>query len=152
MAAWGLWLPFWMRASGFKQHGYHKADRKGISLFVWKPFSDSAMSPKWFTARKSPPEGAPGKVTVTAFVNGWCLAGNLSCERARRAAAEFSDRVVFREIDVSEHHALAEWGRSDEIFIDGKQVRTGPPPTYERLRALIEKRVRRLQGAHQRRA
>ena len=26
MAAWGVWLPFWMKASWFKKHGYRKAD------------------------------------------------------------------------------------------------------------------------------
>ena len=30
MAAWGLWLPFWMRASCSK-HGYRSADRDGIA-------------------------------------------------------------------------------------------------------------------------
>jgi GNAT superfamily N-acetyltransferase len=144
MAAWGLWLPFWMRASWFKKHGYRTASRQGISLLLWKPFTAEARPPRWFTHRKKLPEDVPGKVTVTAFANGWCLAGNLSVERARRAAAHFGDRVVFREIDVSEHAAMAEWGRSDALFVDGKQVRTGPPPSYEKLRALIERRVHRL--------
>jgi GNAT superfamily N-acetyltransferase len=144
MAAWGLWLPFWMKASWYRKHGYRRASRNGISLLVWKPFTPDARPPRWLTARKDPPRSVPGKVTITAFVNGWCTAGNLSAERARHAAAEFGDRVVFREIDVSEHAAMAEWGRSDELFIDGKVVRTGPPPTFEKLRALVEKRVRRL--------
>jgi GNAT superfamily N-acetyltransferase len=144
MAAWGLWLPFWMKASWYRKHGYRTASRKGISVLVWKPFTQDARPPRWFMARRNPPGNVRGKVTVTAFVNGWCMAGNLSIERARRAAAAFGDRVVFREIDVSEHAAIAEWGRSDELFIDRKAVRTGPPPTYEKLRGIIEKRVRRL--------
>jgi hypothetical protein len=144
MAAWGIWLPFWMKASWFKRHGYRKADRRGLAVLVWKPFTAEARPPRWFTAGKKVPENVPGKVTVTAFVSGWCMAGNLTCERARRAAAELGDQVAFREIDTSEHAAVAEWARCDELFIDGKQVRAGPPPTYEKLRALIEKRVRRL--------
>ena len=144
MAAWGLWLPFWMRASWFKRHGYRKADRQGISVLMWKPFTEEARPPRWFADPKRLPEEVPGKVTVTAFVNGWCLAGNMSCERAQRAAAELGDRVVYREIDVSERDAMAEWRRSDELFVDGAHVRTGPPPTYAKLRALIEKRLRRL--------
>ena len=32
MAAWGIWLPFWMKASWFGKHGYRKADRQGISV------------------------------------------------------------------------------------------------------------------------
>ena len=31
MAAWGLALPIWMRASWFKKHGYRKADRRGFA-------------------------------------------------------------------------------------------------------------------------
>ena len=143
MAAWGIWLPVWMKASWFKRHGYRKADRHGLAVLVWKPFVEDASPPRWLESPKPLPENLPGKVTVTALVNGWCLACNLSCERAKRAAAEFGDRVVFREIDVSEPTMLAEWRRSDEIFVDGKQVRTGPPPSYAKLRALIGKRVAR---------
>mgnify|MGYP003477207925 CR=1 FL=1 len=35
MAAWGLALPFWMRASWFRHHGYRRADRRGIASLVW---------------------------------------------------------------------------------------------------------------------
>ena len=142
LAAWGLWLPFWMKASWFKKHGYRKADRNGLSVLLWKPFTADARPPRWFTKKKKLPDPVPGKVNVTAFVNGWCMAMNLAVERVRRAASELGDRVVYREIDVSEHAAVAEWGRSDEIFVDGKQVRTGPPPSYAKLRALIEKQIR----------
>ncbi len=45
MAAWGLWLPFWMRASWFKKHGYVKADRHGMMTLVWKPFVPGATPP-----------------------------------------------------------------------------------------------------------
>jgi GNAT superfamily N-acetyltransferase len=144
MAAWGLWLPFWMRASWFKKHGYRKADRQGVAVLVWKPFVKDARPPRWFPRRNKLPEPVPGKVNVTAFANGWCMAMNLVTERARRAAAEFGDQVAYREIDTSEPSAVAEWGRSDELFIDGRQVRNGPPPTYEKIRAIIAKRVRRL--------
>lgn len=144
MAAWGLWIPVWMKASWFKKHGYQKADRNGVSLLVWKPFTAEAQKPRWFRPRRELPADVPGKVTVTAFVNGWCMVGNLNLERTRRAAAEFGDRVVYREIDVSEHAAMAEWGRSDEIFINGKPVFAGPPVNYEKIRRHIEKQVRRL--------
>jgi hypothetical protein len=66
---------------------------------------------------------------------------NLAYERARRAAADFGDRVAFVEIDTSEHAAAAEWGRSDELFIDGTQVRNGPPPSYEKIHGLIARAV-----------
>ncbi len=143
MAAWGILLPFWMKASWFRKQGYIKADRDGMAVLLWKLFADSAQPPRWFK-RKRKPQTTPGKVTVTAFVNGWCMGQNLAYERAKRAAAELGDRVLFREIDTFERDVLTEWGHADALFIDRKQVRTGPPPSYEKIRRLISKRVRRL--------
>jgi hypothetical protein len=140
LAAWGLMLPFWMKASWFRRYGFRRVDRVGLQALVWKPFAAGAAAPRWIRPRK-PLELVPGKVTVTGFVNGWCMAMNLAFERARRAATEFGDRVAFVEIDTSEHAAVAEWGRSDELFIDGAAVRTGPPPSYEKLRGLIARAV-----------
>ena len=37
-----------------------------------------------------------------------------------------------------------EWGVSDALFIDNKQVRTGPPPSYEKIRKAISKKVKKL--------
>lgn len=143
IAAWGILLPFWMKASWFRKQGYVKADRQGMAVLLWKPFADDAQPPSWLR-RKKKPQTTLGKVTVTAFVNGWCTGQNLAYERAKRAAGEFGDRVLFREIDTSERGVLTEWGHADALFIDRKQVRIGPPPSYEKIRKLISKRVRRL--------
>jgi GNAT superfamily N-acetyltransferase len=142
MAAWGVMIPFWMRASWFKKHGYRKADRRGISELVWKPFTDDARPPRWFPKVDKKPEVVPGKVNVTAFSSGWCLAQNLVYERAKRAAAEFGDAVVFREIDTSDRDSLAEWGMTDAVLVDGKNLQKGPPPSYEKIRKAIARRVR----------
>jgi len=144
MAAWGLWLPFWMRASWYKRHGYRTADRHGISVLVWKAFAADAARPRWFEPNRKSLTPVPGKVNVTAFVNGWCTATNVTCERARRAALEFGDAVVFREVDTFERGAVAEWGESDGVYVDGKSVQAGPPPSYEKVRSIIARRVRRL--------
>lgn len=143
MAAWGLSLPFWMKAAWFKKHGYRKADREFISALVWKPFVEDATAPHWIRQRK-PVAGVPGKVSVTAFKNGWCPAQNITFERAQRAAQEFGERVVFQEIDTTDPQTFEEWGVADGVFIDGKLANWGPPLSYEKLRKLIEKRVRRL--------
>ncbi len=84
MAAWGLWLPIWMRASSYKRHGYRKADRQGIAVLVWKPFTDDARPPEWYPAGRRLPNPVPGRVNLTAFVSGWCMALNLGV--ARRGA------------------------------------------------------------------
>ncbi len=144
MAAWGVWLPFWMRASWFKKHGYRKADRQGLALLLYKPFCPEAQPPRWFPSCKKGLEPIPDKVNVTAFVSGWCLAQNLVYERAKRASAEFGDKVAFREIDTSARDAVARWGRSDAVLVDGIDLQKGPPPSYEKVRKVIAKRVARL--------
>ena len=144
MAAWGLWLPFWMKASWFKKHGYRAVDRDGIASLLWKPFTADARPPRWFRRTAKPLELTAGRVNVTCFVNGWCTVGNLNAERAIRMAREFGDRVVVREIDTSEHHTVAEWGLADAVFLDGKRLMTGPPVTAERIRKAIGRKVARL--------
>ena len=145
IVAWGIPLPFWMKASWFKKHGYTKVDKQGFlgQVLLWKPFTSEAIPPKWIKQKKKP-ETMPGKVTVTAFRNGWCPAQNLVFERAKRAAAEFGDKAVFREIDTFDRDVLLEWGIADALFIDDKSVRTGPPPPYEKIKKLIAKRVKKL--------
>lgn len=143
MAAWGVSLPVWMRASWFEKQGYERTDEDGTAVLLWKPFTQDAKSPRWIRQKKRP-RIVSGKVTVTAFMGGWCPAQNLVYERARRAAADLGDKVVFNGVDTSERSSFLEWGIVDGLFIDDKTVRTGPPPTYEEIRGLIAERVRRL--------
>lgn len=146
IAAWGIWLPFWMKASWFKKQGYTRTDRNGIAVLLWKPFTGDAVPPKWIK-RKKKPEPVPGQVTVTAFRNGWCPAQNLIFERAKKAATELGNKVVFRDVDTFDREVFLEWGISDALFIDGKSVRTGPPPPYEKVKNLIARRVKKLARA-----
>ena len=37
-----------------------------------------------------------------------------------------------------------EWGITDALFIDGKEVMTGPPISYDRIKKKIEKSVRKI--------
>lgn len=143
IAAWGLSLPFWMKASWFKKYGFIKADKDGITVLLWKPFAKDANAPKWITQKKNP-EKIPGKVTVTSFVNGWCPAQNIAYERAKRASDEFGDKVTFNEINTFDRKNLFEWGIVDGLFIDDKQIQTGPPPSYEKIKEMIAKRVKKL--------
>jgi N-acetylglutamate synthase-like GNAT family acetyltransferase len=143
LVVWGLLLPFFMRAGWFKRHGYKKVDRKGISVLLWKPFSDDASPPRWIRAKRKP-ERVPGKVVVTALANGWCSGINGMIERARRISSEFGDKVVFREIDTSNRAAVHEWGLSDGLFVNEKSIYNGPPLSNEKIRKIIWKKVRRL--------
>jgi len=143
IAAWGISLPFWMKASWFKKQGYKKVDKNGMAVLLWKSFSKDAVPPKWIREKKRPKK-APGKVTVTAFMNGWCPAQNIVFERSKRASAEFGGKVSFQGINTSDRKIFLEWGIADALFIDGKEVRTGPPPSYEKIKKLIAKKVKKL--------
>jgi N-acetylglutamate synthase-like GNAT family acetyltransferase len=140
---WGLSLPFFMRASWFRKQGYRRVDRDGMQVLLWKPFSAEAAPPRWIKQKKKP-AAEPGKVVVTCFKNGWCPAMNMTYERAKRAAAELGEPVVFREIDTFDRDVAAEWGISDALFVDGRQLRTGPPPSYEKIKRAIASRLKKL--------
>jgi GNAT superfamily N-acetyltransferase len=143
LVVWGVSIPVFMRASWFRKQGYTHADSDGMMKLLWKRFSEDAVAPRWSKQRKVPSR-EPGKVVVTSLRNGWCPGQNLVCERAKRAAAEFKDKVVLTEIDTFERDVAMEWGAMDALFVDARQIRTGPPPGYERIRREIEKRARRL--------
>jgi GNAT superfamily N-acetyltransferase len=142
LVAWGLSLPIWMRASWFRKQGYVKVDRDGMAVLLWKPFAPDAEPPKWIRRRKKP-GGEEGRVAVTCICNGWCPGQNIVFERAKRAAAEFGDSAVFQEVDTFDRTTFLEWGMPDALFIDGKSVRTGPPPSYKKIRNKIGKRIKK---------
>ncbi len=142
MAAWGLHLPVWMKASWFKKHGYRGVDRIGVRELVWKPFVAGAREPRWI--QEQPVTiGDTGKVEVTAFQTGWCPAANLVYERARRAADELGSDVHFTTIDTSERETMIRCGRSDEVLVDGRPLQRAAPPSYEAVRRKIARRLRR---------
>lgn len=145
IVAWGIPLPFWMKASWFKKYGYKKVDQVGFldPVLLWKPFVEDAIPPKWVRQKKKPGK-THGKVRVTGFINGWCPAQNITFERAKRAASEFGDQVEFHEINTLKNDNFQEWGISDALYIDDKQVRTGPAPSYEKIKRKIKRKVRKL--------
>jgi hypothetical protein len=132
-----------MKARWFKKHGYRDADRVGMRALVWKPFVDDAVAPRWIESGPKPPH-IDGKVAVSAFVNGWCPANNIVYERAKRAAQAHGDDVVFESTDTTEQAAMIACGQSDCVFVDGKTLQKGPPPSYDRISKVIAKRKKRL--------
>jgi hypothetical protein len=74
------------------------------------------------------------------------MAMNLAMERARKAARRFGERAEFHLVDTSEREALLAWGQADSVWVDGREVRTGPPPSQERLVRLVGRRVARLRA------
>jgi GNAT superfamily N-acetyltransferase len=159
MVAWGLAFPNWMPAAWYEKQGYVEADRMGCDVLVWKPFSSDAQAPRWMRPRKTPAR-TPGKVTVTAFVTDWwpglssasnAQHGLSAASDARRAAAEYGDRVVYREIDTSDPQTLREWGIECALFVDDECINAGmtdyPPPGYEVIKQKIQQRLEVMDGA-----
>lgn len=144
LVVWGTSLPVWMKASWYKMQGFVPVDKKGLfgDVLLWKTFADDAQPPRWIKSGKKP-SAVDDRVKVTCMSNGWCSAMNLSCHRVKEVAGEFGDDVVIEEIDASDKDTVRNWGTSDMIYIDGKKVGMGPPPSREKIRKIIEKKVRR---------
>ncbi len=140
LAAWGITLPFFMRSKWFKKNGYSVADRDGMVELVWKSFAADAIPPKLLKPMKKPESGTD-RPKVTCFRNGWCQAQNIACERMKRAAGELGGAVDIVEIDTDRRDVMDDWGYGDAIFVDGRQVVTGPPPTLDKLRRILKKAV-----------
>lgn len=144
LAAWGLTIPMWMRASWFKKHGYETAERLEGRELVWKRFTPDAEAPAWITPGPIPVP-VEGQVTMTAYLSGWCPAMNITYERAKRAAEELGEQVVFVSIDTREPAEMRRHGHSDDVFLDGKTLQRGAPPSYAKIEKRAKKRLRRLQ-------
>ncbi len=143
LVTWGLAIPVFMRASWFKKHGYKVVDKSGIMRLLWKPFNEYAIPPKFIRPQKKPSKGE-GKVNVTLFRNGWCQTMNVACERARRASLDFPGKINLQEFETTEKEVVREWGITDALYIDGKEMRVGPAPSFDKIRKKINKRVRYL--------
>ena len=142
IAAWGLTLPFWMKAAWFKKHGYKKVDADGVAALMWKPFSEDTIPPHWRKPQKTPTL-LPDKVKISAFIHGWCTAQNIAIERMIKVASEFPDHVIYEQYNTRDRAVLEEWGLSDALFIDADAVNTGPPPSYKKLKDLVVKKLKK---------
>jgi hypothetical protein len=53
-------------------------------------------------------------------------------------------RVAFRDVDTFDRGVFREWGEADAIFVDDKSLRMGPPPSYDKIKKVIARRVKKL--------
>lgn len=142
IAAWGLMLPFWMKASWFKQKGFKRVDRDGIAALMWKPLTSNGTPPKWRRMIKKPLPGTD-KLVISLFNTGWCSALNITYERVKRIALNYPDSIILNEYNTRDRKVLLEWGISDDIWLDNKQLMTGPPPSYKTLEKKIVKLLKK---------
>ena len=145
IAAHGVTLPVWIPSSFYKKQGYMAVDKNSIMQLLFKPFASDAKPPVFVKQSKTPQKNQnPGKVTLTYFLNGCCPACNIVCERAKKAAAEFGDQAVFQVIDTMDRDTYLAWGAHNELYIEDRQATKGPPLSYEKIKKLIAKRVKKL--------
>ena len=71
LVAWGLSLPFWMKAWWFRKQGYRKVDQQGLAVLLWKPFANDAVPPRWIRPKKAP-ETIPGTFTKEMTFSASC--------------------------------------------------------------------------------
>jgi len=140
LAAWGVIIPAFMQASWFRRKGYKVVEKSGIIRLLWKPFNEKAVPPKFMKPKKQPEKGKE-KVNVSIFRNGWCQTFNIAYERAKRASKDFPEKIEIKEYDTTNMEIVKEWGITDGLFIDGKEFRLGPPPTYKKIHRKIRKKA-----------
>jgi GNAT superfamily N-acetyltransferase len=146
VAAWGMDFPQWFPVSWFEHFDYLRADLPGPEILVWKPFGEEAPAPRWLRMKKAP-KPIPGKVTVTAFVHGWCPIGPANAGIAQAAVAGLAG-VKLRIIDTSNRGTLLEWGIDQGIWIDDAPFRPyGPPFSVEDLRQAVKQRLDQLEAS-----
>lgn len=140
--AWGLVIPVFMPAAWFRKHGYTPVERLGLQTLLWKTWDKDADKPYWITPRKKP-EHVSGKTVVTCFCGGWCPEANKAFTRARRAAEAAGSDVEFLEIDTTDRRVFEEYGIADALFVNDREMRIGPAPSYKKIEHTIRKSVRR---------
>ena len=144
IAAWGVSMPFWMKASWYKKQGYEVVQKDGMRRLLWKSFNTAADKPQWLKNIKKPESlAAQGKVRVTSLRNGICPVMNLAFERSKSVSSEFGDSVVFQEVVTEEPAVLREWGISDTLYINGTEIPLGPPLAKKKIRAVINKELKK---------
>lgn len=142
LVAWGLIIPVFMRASWFRRKGYKVADKKGMMRLLWKPFKENANPPA-FMKRIKAPSKTGAKVSIDIFCNGWCPVQNMGYERVIRASKEFAQQTVINEYDTTNIALVKEWGIFDSLYIDGKEIQLGPPPSYVKLKNKVKRAVKK---------
>ena len=140
LAVWGLSEEIWINAPWFQKHGYKKVDQTGWFVLLWKAFTDNDVPPKWRTGEFKQ-ESVPGKVKVTSFFSGQCCSENSVYFSAKKAASEFGDNVIFEEIDMCKAENRIKYGFDWRLYINGENLFTGHPPSYEQIRAKIEENL-----------
>ena len=108
-----------------------------------KKLDNNVKIPNWRTQKKKP-EITPGKVTITSIIHGWCTYCNVTHQRFKNIVKEYDNKVIFNEVDTLDKHNMNNWGITDAIFIDKKEIKTIPPLKNEKIHKLIQKQIKKI--------
>lgn len=110
---------WFMPASFFANLGYHKVERRGTSVLMFKPFSENVPPPGLIARHYRPPRLVPGKVIVEAFWSPQCLTTALEILHVREVCQELGDDVILHEYNASMPGMKRRFGIPRTIFING---------------------------------
>jgi GNAT superfamily N-acetyltransferase len=127
VAVWGMDFPYWNPVSFYEHMGYERVDKDGPVVLVWKPFRDDAEPPRLRKTAKRPGT-RPDRVSLAVFHNGSCTGSCGELVKAREAIEGLEDLIDYTEVDTADRGALAEWGISMGVFVEGKPHRPSEPP------------------------
>ena len=68
---------------------------------------------------------------------------NISFERLKQVAVEFNDKVKIDNVDTSDLNTINEWGMTNALFINNREVPLGPPLSCKKIRKLIRKEIKK---------
>ncbi len=135
------WSSDLREAGSHKENWYGKfRDRVRVKLALDDQGTVGGMI-QYMPIEDSFAEGSDLYVIYCIWVHGYKKGrGNFQKRGMGKALVEAAEQ------DARERGAkgIAAWGIYDGLFVDGKEVRTGPPPSYEKIERLIRKRVKRL--------
>jgi N-acetylglutamate synthase-like GNAT family acetyltransferase len=133
VAVWGKDFPYWNPVSFYEHMGYSRADKDENNVLVWKAWDDTAEAPKIKHIQK--PKPGVEKVSVTAFLCGWCIGEIESALEAREVVKGIKDIAYSTLINISFSPTI-----DGTLYLDDKAYKSdGPPYTIDELRADIIK-------------
>ena len=72
---------------------------------------------------------------------------NITCERAKRASMDFPGKINLLEFDTTNKEVVNEWGITDALYIDNKELGMVLLSSYKKIRKKIEKSVKRVKNS-----
>ena len=60
----------------------------------------------------------------------------------QKIAGEYDDRIVYQELNTLDRQIFKNYGISDAIFINNQEIKTIPPLSEDKIRKIINKKLK----------